>query len=187
MEYLGVKDIEMADAQRLAEVLKDPAYAGCGIIMTSGAFPDTVYDGTSGSPVLKWIAEGGSMYWVSMQIGRYIGHSDGTVSDAPAGYEKLFLGMTGCLNPMEQTEDRRGGAAYGDVTDNALRYALSLKNNNILYAVDTSAMGGTEHLSMGYCEEMGGKTYASIVLVRNGNGQVCIMAGDYSNHQRMDL
>lgn len=187
MEYLGAKDIEMADAQRLADVVRDPAYAGCSIIMTSGAFPDTVYDGTAGSPILGWIAGGGSLYWVSMQIGRYIGHPDGGSTDAPAGYEALFLGRTGCLNPMEQSDDLRGGAAYGDVTDNDLRYALSLKNNNILYAVDTSAMGGTEYLAAGYCEEVDGRTYASAVLVRNGAGQVCIAAGDYSNHQRMDL
>ncbi len=177
----------MADAQRLAEIAKDPGYSECCIIMTSGAFPDTVYDGTAGSPILKWISGGGSLYWVSMQIGRYIGHADGSVSDAAAGYERLFLGKTGCLNPMEQNDEMRAGAAYSDVTDNDLRYALSLKNNNILYAVDTSAMDAGSYLAAGYCENIDDKTYASTVFVRNGNGQVCIMAGDYSNHQRMDM
>lgn len=156
LEYLGVKNVETVDAGRLAEIVKDPGYEKCCIVMTSGAFPETVYDGTAGSAVLKWISGGGSLYWVSMQIGRYIGHSDGSVTDAPSGYEQLFLGKTGCLNMMEQSGDRRAGAAYSDVSDNELRYALHLKNNNILYAVNASAMAGTDHLAAGYCETIDG-------------------------------
>ncbi len=182
LSYLGVKDVERVNASQLSEKLSDAAYSGYGLIMLSGAVPDTVYDGTASSAILTWISNGGSLYWAGNTIGKYVGHSDGSVTEV-TGYDALFLGASGCISTQEQSADRRAGAAYSDVTSNDLRYALHLKNNNILYGVETSKLAAGTYLELGFTEN----GYASIVFKQNGAGQVCVMAGDYSNHQRMDL
>lgn len=182
LAYLGVTAIETVGAEELASRLSDTAYSGYGLIMISGAIPDTVYDGTSASLLLTWISNGGSFYWAGNTIGKYIGHSDGSVTET-AGYDVLFLGASDCINTQVQEEKRRGGAAYSDVTSNDLRYALHLKNNNILYGIETSKLAAGTYLELGFTEN----GYSSIVFKQNGSGQVCVMAGDYSNHQRMDL
>ena len=183
LAYLGVSDVTVVSADTLKSNLSDPTYSRYGLVCLSGALPDTVYDGTSTCEVITWLSNGGTLYWAGQQLGMYVGHSDGTVTEAPSGHVALFLGADDCLNPAEQNAEKRAGTATRDVTANNLRYALSMKNNNVLYAVDTSKLTAGTYLSAGYCEG----DYVSTCIVRNGDGQVCVMGGDFSNHQRMDL
>lgn len=183
LNYLGVREVKMLNAPQLKDWLDDPVHAHDGLVCLSGALPANVYDGTSACTSVQWISNGGTLYWAGQQIGKYIGNADGTVSEAPTGYQTVLLGAENCTNPAEQTADRRAGTATADETSNCLRYALSLKNNNVLYAVDTSSLTPGTYLSAGYREG----DYTSTCIVRNGSGQVCVMAGDFSNHQRMDL
>ena len=181
LNYFGVENVATVNAEELRTLLSDSAFSSGGIICISGALPDTVYDGTSDSPILKWISEGGTLYWAEQQIGRYIGHADGSVTCAESGFQTLFL-KSECLTDLEQDESRRAGTAYGTVQNDGFREALCLKNNNILYSVQISKLE-TEYLAIGFEEE----GCASIVFVGNGSGQICVIGGDYSNHQRMDL
>ena len=174
LKYYSVTDVTYVNASELAAKMSEPA-VGVGLIVISGALPETVYDGTAG-PVLTWIAAGGSLYWAGEAIGKYVGKADGTVAEAPAGYEALFLG-TGTLNP--ETGDTR---ALEDIASNTYRRDLSLKNNDVRYAVNM-ASAGADSLAVGYQKD----GCASSVLVKNGTGMVCVMGGNYSNNQRMDL
>ncbi len=174
LKYYSVTDVTYVNAAELASKMSEPA-VGVGLIAISGALPETVYDGTAGS-VLTWISAGGSLYWAGEAIGKYVGKADGTVSEAPAGYEALFLD-TATLNP--ETGDTR---ALADITGNSYCRDLSLKNNDVRYAVNI-ASAGVDSLAVGY-EKDG---CASSVLVKNGTGMVCVMGGNYSNNQRMDL
>lgn len=175
LKYYSVTDVTYVNAAELATKLSEPA-TGVGLIAISGALPETVYTGAPGCLILNWISSGGSLYWAGEAIGKYIGKSDGTVSEAPAGYEALFLGSSAELN--QETGDTR---ALADVAANNYRNDLSLKNNDVRYAVKVASVSGA--LAVGY-EKDG---CASSVLVQNGSGMVCVMGGNYSNNQRMDL
>jgi len=181
LEYLGVKNVKVVKADELATALSDATYAHYGLIVISGALPSTVYNGTASSLILSWISNGGSLYWAGNQLGKYIGNADSTVTEA-SGYQNLFFGAD-CINQAEQSANRRGGIAYSDITDNNLRHSLCLKNNNNLYGINVSMLSAGTYLAAGYTQD----GYASIAFVQHGAGQICVMAGDYSNYQRMDL
>lgn len=175
LKYYSVQKPAYLDARGLEELMSQTGQ-GKGVVVISGALPDTVYSGTSGDKAVSWLTSGGTLYWAGESIGRYIGHADGSCTEAPSGYAGLFLGTGAVLNGEE--EDTR---AYSDVGGNAYRYDLSLKNNDVKYAVSVGSV--SDALAVGY--ERDG--FASIVLAKNGTGMVCVFGGDYSNNQRMDM
>ena len=68
---------------------------GAALMVTSYALPSDVYDGTEGCLLLRWVEAGGSLYWISTEIGRFYTDSDGlhVVEDN----QILFFG-TECVN-----------------------------------------------------------------------------------------
>ena len=172
LKLRGVDFCKIADAGGVKEITQSPG-KGSALIFISGAMPDTVYDGTSASPILSWISSGGRLYWLGGPIGEYISHKD-RLEEVPGG-ASLFLG-TDCIGPAEIN-------AYKEV-DNGFRDALKLQSNHLGYAVDTSLLpDGLKFLTMGYCDG----SLSTITLVPNGGGTVCVIAGDYTIRQRMDL
>lgn len=183
LRYYGFTTVETINAEKLQTLISDTAGAkSIGLVMLSGAIPETVYDGTSDSPIVQWIASGGTLYWAGNLLGWKISHSDGTVTEFDGDYQKVFFGRQ-CLNPQTENLTGRDIMVFDTITDNDYRKALSLKNNNILFGVDATLFSKEECLAVGFTD---GK-YASIAFVKNGEGQICVLAGDYSNNQRMDL
>jgi hypothetical protein len=168
----GIDFCETVDAQELRGITSSPG-AGSAIIILSGSLPDTVYDGTSDSPILSWISSGGRLYWVGGPLGSYIAHPDGL--EQVENGASLFLGSE-CIGP-------EGINAYSEV-ENGYRDALKLQSNHLGWAVDSSLLPeDAVSLSMGYCEG----SLSTITLVACGDGAVCIVAGDYTIRQRMDM
>ena len=187
LSYYGYSNVTYVNAEEMTTLLSDTSTAkGKGLVIIAGAIPDTSYNGTSSSAIVEWIQNGGSLYWTGEQIGKYISHSNGTVSEATSGYSQLFVNSE--LNQTEydpdiQYDDLAGIKAYDQVSGNRYTDTLSLKDNYILYAPDTTAMAAGTYLTIGYTDGQ----YASITFVQNGSGMVCVLAGDYSNNQRMDF
>ncbi len=77
---------EFADAEDLVDIMGHSDYA---VFFVSGALPDTVYDGKidGDSLFVRWLSEGGTVYWTGPEIGRYVSTQDG-VTD----YGKGFFG-----------------------------------------------------------------------------------------------
>ena len=176
-EYRGITDVEILNAADLRASMDSDISSGNitnGLIVLSGALPDTIYQGNATDTIFNWLQDGGRMYWAGNLLGAYYSIPGGIV-EAPAGYQTLFFGSE-CLNT--------GGTerAMSDITSNDLRHTLSLMNNNVRYGIDTSGLSGT-YLEMGYTED----GYSSIVMTGFGNGMICVLAGDYSNNQRHDL
>ncbi len=186
LEYLGFTDVRKVDAESLKTALADEDPARIGLVVLHGALPDTVYTGSSGDALLSWISSGGTLYWAGEALGKYIGHSDGTVTLAPSGYQSLFLGSE-CLIDMEVSENPRDNRNIGRVyerIDDGYSEALCLKNNNVLYGIDSTLLeDGRKALMTGYTD---GKA-SSVSLVSSGTGCICVMGGLFSNYQRMDL
>lgn len=172
LKVRGIDFCGTVDAQGLRGIASSPG-AGSAIIILSGSLPDTVYDGTPDSLILSWISSGGRLYWVGGPLGSYIAHPD-SLEEVEDG-ASLFLGSE-CIGP-------EGINAYTEV-DNGYRDALKLQSNHLGWAVDSSLLpDGAVSLSMGYCEG----SLSTITLVALGDGAVCVVAGDYTIRQRMDL
>lgn len=172
-------NIVFVDSEHLAETLENEVSSGTcrgsGLLMTSGAFPDTVYRGNADDPVMRWISNGGSLFWVGNLVGAYYASTDGL--HAVEGYQNLFFGSE-CLNTGD------ADAAYDEISDNGYTHALSLQNNNVKYAVNPEMLPADRAcLSMGFTED----GYSSTTLVQYGDGMVCVLGGDFSNYQIYDL
>lgn len=182
LDYLGFDNHKRVNAEALETIVSGDA-TGKGIVIIAGAIPSTVYDGTADSPILSWIANGGTLYWAGGIIGQYVANPEGTVEDVGQDKQSLFLGSE-CCNYMEQPKFPSMLKDFAlDVIDNGFRDDLSLKSDHVIYAVDTSKLADGTYLSMGYTDG----TYSSIAFVEHGKGQVCVLGGNYSNNQRMDM
>jgi len=175
----GVDNIVMLNASGLAAAMSSdiPAEAGTkGLIVLSGALPDTIYEGGPTDLIFDWLSAGGSLYWAGNLLGAYYGTSGGVVVPV-TGYEELFFGVSGCLNAGDT------GSGISDVPGNDHRYSLSLMNGRTEYGVNVSVFGIGSYLAIGYTDG----TYCSAAMIKFGKGMICVLAGDFSNEQRHDL
>ena len=168
----GIDNVQTIDAVGLRELMSEDG-TGHALIMLSGAIPDTVYDGTEDSSILKWISSGGRLYWAGNVLGKYIAHHD-SLETVPYGVS-LFMGSE-CI-------DDEGRTAYSNVPSNDFRDVLYLQNNDVSYAVDETVIHDRTYKGLGYTD---GK-HSSIGIVGLGDGMICILSGDYSNYQRIDM
>ena len=178
LESRGFHDIEYVDADQLSERLANDVLNGTsgktGILVISGALPDTVYTGKESDIVFDWLSDGGSFYWLGNLLGSCYATEDG-LHEVP-NYQSLFFGAE-CLNTG--TAD----AAFDEVDGNGYTHALSLKNNSVKYAVNPDLVQGRDCLAIGFTED----GYASIAMVEFGSGMICVLGGDYSTYQYNDL
>jgi len=172
LKVRGIDYSEIVGAKGLADVMgKDGD--GVAVIVISGSLPDTVYDGTADSKIFEWMESGGRLYWIGGILGKFISHTDGleTVENGTT----LFLGSE-CIDD----EVSRG---Y-DMIENGFRDALYIQSNLTTFSIDVSKLpAGTDYLSMGFTD---GKR-SSIVTVKEGDGAVCVIGGEYTIRQRIDL
>ena len=172
LRYRGIS-IEMLNASELRDLMvsKDTTK---GLIMLSGAIPETVYNTDGTGEIVTWLNDGGRLYWAGNFLGAYVSTPTGIVK-ADDGYQTSFFGLD-CLNNSDAVR------VLSDITSNNFRNTLSLKNNDVKYGIETGKLTGN-FLAVGYTD---GK-YSSIVMTECGNGMICVLGGDYSNNQRHDL
>jgi len=178
--------VTILSADDLRAAMTDDVSAGNitkGLVVISGALPDTIYEGNTADLVFDWLADGGRLYWLGNLLGAY--YSTPTGIDVVSGdYQAWFFGVSDCLNMDTNGTGFVSNDFIGGASTDGLRYNLSLKNNRVKYAVDTTKL--TNYRAVGYSDD---NTYASIVLTEyvGGNGMICVLAGDYSRNQRSDL
>lgn len=172
LKVRGIDYSEVVDAEGLSKLMSGVG-EGNAVIVISGSLPDTVYDGTSDSKVIDWIESGGRLYWIGGVLGKYISHKDSleTVTNGTT----LFLGSE-CIDEVES----RG---Y-DLIDNGFRDALCIQSNHTTYGVDVSKLkDDTEYLTLGFTDGF----RSSITTVKVGDGSICVLGGEYTIRQRIDL
>lgn len=183
-EYRGITNVETLDASELREAMLSDIYAGTcekGLIVLSGALPDTIYKGVDTDTIFEWLGDGGRLYWAGNLLGRYVASADGGLTDLDengVGYQTMFFG-TDCLNTGDADK------AYSDITVNDYRHTMSMANNSVKYGVDASKLPAGDVLAMGYTDG----TYSSTAFVKywSGDGMICVVGGDYSSYQRNDF
>ncbi len=168
----GIDDTEYVDMDGLAEALSsdisEGTVAGKGLVMVYGAFPMTVYDGTSGGTALEWMEAGGTVYWVGPAPGDYVMTRDGYEY---AGGRAFFTGTAEYLADDIPAD-----------TEGPFRKELQLKGDLLQNAPDMSGTG-MESLTAGY---MSG-SLGTLTFVKEGSGQICIAAGGVSLFQAEDI
>jgi len=181
----GVDDVRILNAADLAKAMTkdlpaaDAAATKRGLVVLSGALPDTIYTGNTGDLVFDWIDAGGSLYWAGNILGAHYSTSGGGIVQVSGNYEEMFFGAgkSGVLNTGNT------GLELSDVIGNDHRYSLSLMNSQTKYGIKAALLGAGDHLAVGYTDG----TYGSSVMVKRGDGMICVLAGDHSNEQRHDL
>jgi hypothetical protein len=169
-------DTVRVNAAQLGNALASDTAGGIfskGLVVVSGALPDTVYTGGPDDLLIRWIEAGGRLYWAGNMLGKYYSGPGGEVVPAVKNYQQIFFDASARLNGVET------GPALSD-TGNEYTQLLSLMNNRTKYGVSVDLPGS---LAVGYTDG----TYGSAVMVKLGNGVICVIAGDYSDGQRHDL
>ena len=172
----GVETVTV-NAAELKERLQTDIAGGTvckGLVVVSGALPDTIYTGNSSDMIFEWISAGGRLYWAGNLIGSHYSTKSGNV-EVDNDYQQLFFGVTDCLNMNGPRK------AYNDDVSNDYRNRLSLSSNALGYAIDRTKVADVA--TFGYSDG----NYSSVSIVGYGSGMICIVAGDYSNDQRSDL
>ena len=175
-----LENVEVVDAHNLERIMADDNPGkGYALIMLSGAIPDTVYDDESNPKILNWIKTGGRLYWVGGMIGNYISTPNDLVS-VPNG-TTLFLGSE-CVDDGKIAED--DPKVLRMIEEKDLCDELCLMNHGLSFGVIESLLpSDSVHLCVGRTDG----TRCTSTLVACGDGMICIMGGDYSIRQRLDL
>ena len=157
----GFDNVRLIDSEGLktfiSETMTDPV--GKGLFITTYALPSEIYSGNADDDLLKWVGNGGNLYWSSSEIGRFYRDSNGL--HEVTGNQTLFFGKD-CINT--------GKLAHAtNAVENDFRNAFTLLNSGLEFAMNTDGLANS--LSVGYCDE----GYSSISFVKHGNGMICII------------
>ncbi|MBO4763762.1 MAG: hypothetical protein J5485_04000, partial [Candidatus Methanomethylophilaceae archaeon] len=125
----------------LKETLPDPS--GCGILVMTYSLPADVYAGNGSDLIIEWVKAGGTLFWMSSEIGRY--YVDGSGLHEVPGGQGLFLGDKK-VNTSPRTSDRPSSDLTG---------ALSMRSSNLMFSIPSE--GG---LALGF----GDGEYSSIAF-----------------------
>ena len=171
LKMMGIDDITVLNASELRDTLSADlagSAAGKGLIIASGAAPDTVF---GDSDIMKdWISAGGYLYWAAGPIGRYMATPDGLVE------KNLMSDLIG-TDIIVEDEGRC-------LEDTELRPMLYYNYMYSRYAPDIGTIPGRAVLGTGYAD---GEGHYTVTAIQCGNGQICIVAGDYNYDQLHDI
>lgn len=160
-------DFELVSAERLLDRIQSDLTAGTPsfrVLIPSGAMPNIIYAGSAESPIMKWLEQGGALYWTGGPIGRHISEPVG-LSEC-TGYGNLFFGIAD-----SDISTGLNGRAYGE--QKSLNFdefkSLNILFNDCTYGIKTGAMAN--YLSIGYTADEGD----SLVLAKYNGGSGMIV------------
>ncbi|MDR3282125.1 MAG: hypothetical protein LBS92_00745 [Candidatus Methanoplasma sp.] len=182
--------VSEVDAEQLRGLMSNDVLSGknkAAVLMMTGAFPDTVYDGSDDSLALTWLEGGGVLYWIGCTIGRYVAErGDGPLKEVE-GYANLFFGAesdaaVGHGSMPYPSPDGSGVPVIDDRSNHSdvpskdwgMAAALGVYYNITMFGLDTSGL--SDFLSLGYTDG----TYESAVLIKyhRGDGMIALLGGD---------
>lgn len=168
-------EVRIVDADEIrAEILSEISVNKyrTAILMMTGVFPDTIYDGSIDSPVIGWLEGGGVLYWIGDPIGMYYVSEGDKVLERHDGYGELFFGTSDDI--VAQGELNYAVVPSEDI---AIGSALNIHYNITSFGLDASRLD--HFISIGYVKD----GYDSLVLTKfhSGNGMIVIFGGDASS------
>lgn len=167
LEIHGV-DYEMVNAEELLERIQGDisiSKQSFRLFFMTGAIPNILYDCTKDSPLMKWLEQGGVVYWVNGVIGRNISSVSGLTECE--GYGQLLFGIPDSNISMGTEGDIYAGEK--SLHFDRLR-DLDIIYNDCTYGINTESITD-EYLSIGYTAE----GLDSLVLSKYHNGEGMIV------------
>lgn len=162
LQYRGFTNYEQCDDSKLEQYLNSSmGQNGKGLLALSYSLPSSVYDGTENCLLVKWIRNGGNLYWFSSEIGAFSKTPQGL--NYIANNQMLFFGANNCIC----TEHETGNKDVNETTK-----ILSLKNCLVRHGVDLSKATNTVKSSTGFTTN----GYSTISMVSMGNGSVYVFS-----------
>lgn len=148
---------EFADAEDLIGVMDHYDYA---VFFASGALPDTIYDGrTDGDSLfVRWMSNGGTVFWTGPEIGRYVSTQDGVVD-----HGKGFFG--GDVNTSEEDDQ------FAHNVSDMFAYTL-LRYDDCLYGLRADR---ADSLPLSFISDDG---YSSVSVAKVLGGNVTVFGGN---------
>ena len=169
LSYKGMSNITFVNANRAESLMEEQITTGSaigkGIMFACGSIPDNLFTGDHSDILPTWIEQGGSMYWVGNEIGKYISQGDNIIE----------VNATTELTDVPDITFCESGKTK-DVS--ILREELSLLVYNTRYAIDGT---GVEHY--GYSDG----TYSTVSCIGKGLGQICVISGSLCMNLDKDL
>ena len=161
LDFRGFEDVTLVESKGLIEFINSTYEnpKGHGLLVTSYALPSEIYSGNADDILIKWINNGGHLYWSSSEIGKY--YTDDSGLHEVSDNQQLFFGKE-CVN----TGKLENATC---VVDNDFRTALTLQDSGLKFALNTDGIPNS--LSVGYCED----GYSSISFVKHGSGMICVI------------
>ncbi len=173
LRFRGFTSVETVDRagleEAIAETADDPG--NTGILSVSFALPSSVYSGNADDPLLSWVRDGGRLYWLGSEAGRF--HSDGDAIYLVEGNRELLFGSDDAIDASSKDIS---SYITGDVIENGFTDALSLKGSTTLF-------GLSKGLQLGYVRE----GYSTIAAAPFGSGCITVFAGGPDLEQFDDI
>ena len=173
LRFRGFSEVIQCSSSEISDYLRstlsDPS--GHALMVMSYSLPSEVYDGTDGCLLLEWMSEGGALYWLGSEVGRF--YTDGSSLVEVSGNQELFFGVRCIHDGSMEVADTK--------VDNGFTDAFRFKNSSLQFALDSSVIDGA--ISMGYSLD----GYSSIVFVPFGSGQICVFSGNFDVNQIDDI
>ncbi len=178
LKIRGFDDVCIIDGEGLEDLLRTtmPSPSGIGVMVISYAVPGSVYSGGPDCLLVNWINNGGSLYWLSSEIGRF--YTDGLgLHRAEGDCTAYFFGTS---VPVDCSDGDSLSYITGKTVNTGFTEALCLKNSTTEFGIDISGLSG---IQLGFGEE----GYASISMVSVGAGMICVFAGGFDIDQLDDI
>lgn len=173
----SIDAFECMSASELESFMERADPSRTAIMFASGALPDTVYDGTSSCPLIRWLDDGGIVINISGCLGKYISHGpEQTDIEECQSYGMLFAGVEDSA-----FLDSNVRLFASDECNVMIRDSLDFYMNEYTFGVDISSMDYA--LNLGYISDDG---ISSAALFRSGNGMVMNFGVSIVNHVHSD-
>ncbi len=168
LKVRGFCDTECGGPSEASEYLSETAEnpSGCGFMVISYSVPAEIYSGNAGDPLPAWVRSGGTLYWMSSEIGRFC--SDGAGLREIPGGSSVFIGDT-----KVNTVLRNSDAPSSELTN-----ALCLRSSNLMFSLENK-----NSQILGFTDG----TFSSIAFAKSGKGSVCVIGGGFDMNEIDDI
>ena len=175
LELRSFKYVTICDSKGLIDFVNDSSSdpRSYGILSISYSLPGDLYSGNAEDKLMKWVENGGSLYWTGSVPGEFYYNSDGELIHV-TNCQELFFGASDCVN--------FGDDVNRTVNENDFTKALSLIGERTSLGLDITKMS-KQYLAMGLLDG----NYSSYTFVKYGEGMIVQIAGWFEIVQMEDI
>lgn len=179
LEMRSFTNVKVCNSHELIKHVKGTLSnpSGYGILSISYALPSEIYKGNPDDVLIRWIKEGGCLYWTGSVPGEFCIDSEGKLKHIPIrnACELFFNAQEDCINFWNPD------ALPLSVSNNFTK-SLMMKNDSPEFTVDETKIT-SKHIILGTIRG----NYVSEILMSYGKGMLVQFSGGYEIYQVEDI